>query len=76
MKTLRHYNSNGTAVEIRGNTYVFTPKYNVSLCENIPDDDAEIMLKIKANLCCGATKLKFRIANDNDISIWHTGHLP
>lgn len=76
MKTLRHYNSNGTAVEINGNAYVFTPKYNVSLCENIPDEDAEVILKIKANLCCGATKLKFRIANDNDVSIWHTGHLP
>jgi hypothetical protein len=76
MKTLRHHNSNGSAVEVNGNTYVFTPQYNVSLCENIPDEDAELILKIKANVCCGATKLKFRIANANDISIWHTGHLP
>ena len=76
MKTLRHYNSNGTAVELEGRVYRFVPKYNVSLCENIPDEDADKILQIRANVCCGKSQPKFRIANDNDVSIWHTGHLP
>ena len=76
MKNLKHYSSNPTVVEIRGRIYRFVPKFNVSLCEDIPDEDAEEILKIRANVCCGRTQPKFKEANANDISIWHTGHLP
>jgi len=76
MMNLKHYNSNQSAAEVNGTIYTFIPKYNVSLCENIPDEDAEKLLKIMTNSCCGQTQPKFRVANDNDVSIWHTGHLP
>ena len=76
MKNLKHFNTNPTAVEIDGRIYRFVPQFNVSLCENIPDEDAEKILQIKANICCGKQKNKFSEANANDISIWHTGHLP
>lgn len=75
MVNLKHYNSNPTAVEIHGRIYRFTPKYNISLCENIPEEDAEEILKIKTNACCGKTQYKFKPANANDVSIWHTGHI-
>ena len=72
---LKHYNSNPTAVEIDGKIYRFVAKFNVSLCENIPDEDAEKILQIRAKICCGRNSPKFRVANENDISIWHTGHI-
>ena len=71
---MRHYTSNPSLVEVSGRQYQFSPSYNVSLCWVSPDDVAQL-LSMSANVCCGRTIKKFRIANQNDVSIHTSGHI-
>ena len=72
---IRHHNSNPAVFEVAGRGYSWSPKYQVSLGW-VAEVDVPAVLAVKVAGCCGLDKHKFSLANDFDVSIWETGHLP
>lgn len=72
---LQHHNSNGRAVIINGNTYVFYPKHNVSLAYVRPED-VDAILAIRDKSCnCGGGRFRaaFFYASQINVCVWETG---
>lgn len=72
---IQHWNSNPASVEVGGKIYSWVPKYNVSLAW-VDEADVPYVLSIKVQACCGVNRGKFVESNENNVSIWETGHLP
>jgi hypothetical protein len=51
------------------------PQHNVSLGW-VAEDKLPQILAERVRSCCGNTRLKYHLANENDVSIFNTGHLP
>lgn len=72
---IRHFNSNPARQRVNDTIYDFVPKNNVSLGW-VNESDVSTITAIYAKLCCNASRKKFRIALESDVSIHETGRLP
>lgn len=70
---VKHFNSNGANWQVGDKTYVWVPKYNISLAW-VDEADWPALNSAMINVCCGHTGHKFFLANANDVSIHETGH--
>lgn len=71
-----HWNSNGAAVgPLDGIIYQFVPRNTVSLAW-IKEEHLDYVLSLRAKICCNKTRLKFSLANKNQLSVYNTGRLP
>jgi len=61
---IRHWNSNPSEYT--------SPKHNVSLGW-VEESSLPVILALRANICCGQTRLKYRLASELDILIYETG---
>lgn len=71
---VRHWNSNPVTVVSNGNMYSFTPQFGASIAW-VKEDDVASLLSMKAKICCGQTKDRFFLPDQQQVTVWQTGHL-
>lgn len=72
---LRYYQNNPKYFSRKGREYVVSVQFNTALLYVHPDD-VDSFLNLEGGCCGQKVKRVFWLANENDISIFNTGHLP
>ena len=71
---VRHWNSNPSAELVNETMYHFTPQFGASIGW-VKEEHIPYLLSLKAKICCGMTKAKYFIPDEQQVRVWKTGRL-
>jgi hypothetical protein len=71
---VRHWNSNPSAELVNGLLYHFTPQFGASIGW-VKEEDVAYLLTLRANICCGKTRDKYFLPDEQQVRVWKTGRL-